>query len=299
MALKLARLAILGFALAVIVSSCGPWADSNATTASREHYAEQLGAFLERNNRLCSEDEGVLKTVLEDPKLGQDEKSRRVIEQFDHSISSIKADVAELKRVEPPSDLLPVHEFFLSDLSESQSISTDLRDSFKAQDQNKINAVLERFNAYDHERKQKLKDALRNSWLEPDVSVASFKDAIAKPRPGAGVRWAGLPINTWLVFGWFALACICTHNKRIWQAAKWGGLPPGDEEPPGCLVLLILPQYALLAILFYFNWQQALSVFVITFFIASFLSFIMELIGMILMIPFVLVYKSVHRRSGF
>ena len=106
-----------------------------------------------------------------------------------------------------------------------------------------------------------------------------------------------MPITTWLIVGWFALACISTSNKRIWQAAKRGELPPGDEEPPDWLSVLLIPQYALFAVLLYFNWIQALSVFAITFLIASFFSLIMEVIGVILMMPFVLVYKSIRMRG--
>jgi len=240
---------------------------------------------------------GDLKAVLEDPKPSQEQKSKKVVEQFDLMISSIRADEAALRGIDPPADLTPLHQFYLSDLSTNRSIYTDLRDSFKAQDPTKISAVLERFNAYGLEREKSLSDAYRDSSLEPGDSIASFKKAIAQPRPGAGVRWAGLPINTWLIFGWFALACISTSNKRIWQAAKRGELPPGDEEPPGYLANIVVLQYGVLAVLLYFNWQQALSVFVITFLIASFLSFIMELIGMVLMIPFVLVHKAVRGRS--
>lgn len=103
-----------------------------------------------------------------------------------------------------------------------------------------------------------------------------------------------LPLSTWLIFSWFALACISTHNKRIWQAARAGELPEGDEQPPGCLAWVLIPQYAILVWLAMINWQQALSIYVITFLIATFLSLLMQLIGGILLVPFRLVQVAVR-----
>lgn len=293
---NVARILFFGFAIMLIVFGCGPLADPKDSVASRARYAEQLVAIKERNDRLGTEVERDLKTVLEDPKLSQEQKSKKVVEQFGRMILSIRSDQATLNGIVPPADLTPLHQFYVSDLSTNQSIYTDLRDSIQAQDQGRISAVLERFNAYDLDRKNKLSNAYRDSSLEPGDSLAAFKKAIAQPRPGPGVWWAGLPINTWLIIGWFVLACISTSNKRIWQAAKRGDLPPGDEEPPGYLANIVVVQYGMLAVLLYFNWQQALSVFVITFLIASFLSFIMELIGTVLMIPFVIFHKAVRGR---
>ena len=289
-------LVIIALSMFLLLIGCSRGTVSSASLASRERYADQLGEFKERSDRMGAEVERDLQTILSDPQLDLGQMSKKVVEQFNRVISSIKSDLALLKSIEPPSDLLPLHQFFISDLSTSQSGYSEMRDSILSLDQTKINAVIERYDTYYRERKTKLSDAYRDSWLEPGDSIASLKQAIVTPVPGAGIRWAGLPINTWLIFAWFALACISTSNKRIWQAAMRGELPPGDEEPPGCLGLLIIPQYVVLAVLLYFDWQQALSVFVMTFLLASFLSLVMELIGMLLMVPFVLVYKTVRKR---
>ena len=103
----------------------------------------------------------------------------------------------------------------------------------------------------------------------------------------------GWPISTWLVLAWFALACIDTHNKRIWQAAKHGQLPEGDRQPPGWLALLVFLQYAVFAYLLYLNWRQALSVWILTFIAAVVISPVLEMIGALLLIPVALVtYRS-------
>ncbi|MEX2243450.1 MAG: hypothetical protein WD716_06340 [Fimbriimonadaceae bacterium] len=99
------------------------------------------------------------------------------------------------------------------------------------------------------------------------------------------VIWS-LPLSTWLILAWFLLACASTHSKRIWQAEREGLLPEGDESPPGCLTFLMVPQYGVLVYLALISWQQALSVFVITFLIATFLSVVMELIGGLVLVPF-------------
>jgi len=104
--------------------------------------------------------------------------------------------------------------------------------------------------------------------------------------------WNGLPVPTWFLIAWFALACVNTYYKRIWQYVQWHGLPEGAKEPPGCLALLVVPQYVALFALGLFDWRVALTVYVLTFLAASFFSLVMELIGAILMAPFVLIYKS-------
>lgn len=104
--------------------------------------------------------------------------------------------------------------------------------------------------------------------------------------------WNGSPVPTWFLIAWFALACVNTYHKRIWQHARWYGLPEGDEEPPGCLALLVVPQYLALLGLGLFDWRVALTVYVFTFLAACFFSLVMELTGAILMAPFVLIYKA-------
>lgn len=68
-----------------------------------------------------------------------------------------------------------------------------------------------------------------------------------------------------------------------------------SEQPPRWLVWIVIPQYASLGYLAYLDWQQALSVYVLTFLLAMFLSVIMELIGAILLIPLRVLYKMAHR----
>jgi hypothetical protein len=98
---------------------------------------------------------------------------------------------------------------------------------------------------------------------------------------------ASLPLTTWLVFGWFALACINTHNKDLWRAETAGVLPPGDEAPPNWLSFLIYPQYAILASLFLFDgdFSRIIGVFLITFFLAVFIRPVLFTIGALLLVP--------------
>lgn len=105
-----------------------------------------------------------------------------------------------------------------------------------------------------------------------------------------------MPLNTWLIIGWFALACIQTHVKRIWQAERRGALPPGDSVPPDWLGMVIVPQYACLVWLAIRDWQQAASAWVLTFLCAVLLSALMELVGGVLLIPVVVVLKAAERR---
>jgi hypothetical protein len=105
------------------------------------------------------------------------------------------------------------------------------------------------------------------------------------------------PLTTWLIFCWFALACINTHNKDVWRAQLSGDLSPGDEAPPDWLVWLIYPQYAILGSLFLFDGEfvRAVSVFVVTFIIAVFLRPIMVVAGAVLLAP--LRFAQVKLRS--
>lgn len=107
---------------------------------------------------------------------------------------------------------------------------------------------------------------------------------------------AFMPVNTWLILGFVLLACVNTHNKDVWRAEDRGQLPEGDHAPAGWLWVLFIPQFGLLVWLAMLDWQQALSVTVITFLLAVFLRPVMTLIGVILLIPYALATRRQRLR---
>jgi len=277
--------------MTLLLAGCGSDASSKASAEARARYGETIDTIRAQVDNLGSEMEGEARRIVGDSSLSQEQKFANFVAIFDRMLAKIDSYSADLRKIEPPSDLAPLHKFFLSDLQGFRSLYVEFRDALKSGDQDRINAVGERVNANDRDRKDKLGAAYWDSGLVAGDTVSSFKDAIARRKLGTGVRFWGLPINTWLIFAWFAMACIHTHNKGIWRAAARGDLPPGDEQPPRWLGWIVIPQYAALGYLAYLDWQQALSVYVLTFLVATFLSVIMELIGAILLIPFVVLYK--------
>jgi len=283
--------------MTLLLAGCDSDASSKASREARDRYGEKIDTIKSQVDNLGTQIVGELGTTLEDVSLSRERKTAKLVAVLDRMLSKIDFYSADLQQIQPPSDLIPLHKFFLSDLQTFRSLFIDFRDALKLQDQDRINAVGERMSAHDRDRKDKLRAAYWDSGLADVDTVSSFKDAIAKRKLGTGVRFWGLPINTWLVFAWFAMACIHTHNKRIWQAAARGELPPGDEQPPGWLFWIVIPQYSVFGYLFYLDWQQALSVYVGTFLAAIFLSLILETIGAILLIPFTVLYKMARRRQ--
>lgn len=283
--------------LALVALGCSSGETSDSSHEARYRYGEKLDVIKAQIDSMGSTMEGELRAIAGDSSLSQEQKTARIVAILNQILAKIDSYAADLQKTEPPSDLAPLHKFFLSDLQCNRSIYVEFRDALKSGDQAKLNGVGQRLDSFEREHKDKLREAWWESGLSSDGPISSLKDAIARRKLGTGVRIWGLPINSWLIFAWFAMACIATSNKRIWQAARRGDLPPGDEEPPGWLGWIVIPQYAAIGYLAYLDWQQAVSVFVLTFLVATFLSLIMELIGAILLIPFVLIYKSVSRRK--
>ncbi len=98
----------------------------------------------------------------------------------------------------------------------------------------------------------------------------------------------GLPVTTWLIIAWVALAAVNTHNKDLWRAKRAGELPPGDHTPPDWMSFLVLPQYAALVMVALVNGSLtiAASVWGLTFLVAVIARFALFSVGAILLIPY-------------
>lgn len=284
---------LTAIAVLLLVCGCGQSASPSEKPSLREQYANRVSALGERNFARSDERKAEAQRVFDDPNLDQKEKASEMMKVFDKALKSVTADRTQLSSLQPPEDLLPLHRFLVSDSEEQESLMKAFRSALSEMDAKKLNSVLERFEKYDLARPEKLSNAYSESNLVQGDSDSSLKDIIMEKE--SGLNFLGWPISTWLIYAWFLLACISTRNKRIWQAAKRGELPATSEEPPGCLTAILIPQYGLLAWLAWQNWQQALSVYIITFVLASVLSIVMETIGMVLMIPFDVIYTRFRR----
>lgn len=288
-------LATLGIAVLGMTAGCG---NLKNTQAEREHYGETLDTLKSHIDGLSKDMERELGSVTEDKTLSRQQVITKVESAIDTMTSKSEGYLRDLEQSSPPSDLMPLHQFLVSDIQIYESLLGDLKEAFRTQDSTKASAAGERLTAYEKERDAKLNKAYRDSGLGDGTWASSAKEMISMKDRGKGAMAYGLPISSWLIFAWFGMACIHTHNKRIWQAASRGELPEGDEAPPAWLGWIILPQYVVLAYLAYIDWKQALSIFVITFLLSVLLRIIMDLTGAILMMPFVQLYKTLRKKPA-
>jgi hypothetical protein len=98
------------------------------------------------------------------------------------------------------------------------------------------------------------------------------------------------PLTTWLIFAYFALACIVTLWKDTTKAEARGELPEGDRPPPPWIGWLVVPQYGILLSLLLFDGNpiRLATVWIIVFVLAVVARTLMLGIGVILLIPLTL-----------
>jgi hypothetical protein len=126
--------------LALVGAGCSSGATSDPLQEARYRYGEKLDTIKAQIDSMGSEMEGELRAIAGDSGLSQEQKTAKFAAILNQILAKIDSYSADLQKTEPPSDLAPLHRFFVSDLQANRVIYVEFRDALKSGDQDKLNS---------------------------------------------------------------------------------------------------------------------------------------------------------------